>query len=124
MKVIVSLLAFLILLTGCSSTYNVIPPKLVDSVMKEKENAAFIDIRSTDKYDESHINKFINMPIDKAYNTIIASYDTLLPIIIIGDEESDADELASQLTDAGYKNVSVVEGGMTEYQKTHSNQSV
>lgn len=80
-KLIVILLAGL-LLTGCGSkeetfTYQKIDSATAREIINESEKYQVIDVRTEEEYEESHLDKAINIPVDEI-SKIEMDKDTIL----------------------------------------------
>ena len=96
-------------------------PQEIDSVFRAKEifnkgNVLFVDARSSDNYDDGHIQGAISLPVgefDERIESFLNRYSPDQPIVTYcsGRTCEDSHELAQFLTDAGYTNVRIfIEG--------------
>lgn len=69
-----------------------------------RNGAAIIDLRSPRRFDEGHIPKAINIPIDRISINISRIKDMNVPIILCGDTD-DITRARHQLTGHGVKEV-------------------
>jgi rhodanese-related sulfurtransferase len=92
------------------------PPE-IDSVAQAKEifnqgNALFVDARSSDHYDEGHIQGAISLPVgqfDERIASFLNRYSPEQPIVTYcsGRTCEDSHNLAQFLSDAGFTNVRI-----------------
>ncbi len=104
MKKIIIIISFLVLITGCGSSYK--PVSYEDAVsLIENKRAVIIDVRTLIEYEEGHINNAINIPSDdiEIIQELILSKDTYLILYCRSGKRSRASY--DKLVELGYKNV-------------------
>ena len=92
-------------------------PQEIENVFKAKEEfdrgkVLFVDARSSDNYDDGHIQGAISLPVgefDERIESFLNRYSPDQPIVTYcsGRTCEDSHELAQFLTDAGYTNVRI-----------------
>ena len=87
------------------------------------ENSVLIDVRSPDAFERSHIGGAINFCVyEIAFIDKVKEYIAQLDqtIVVYGESKAfrGADYAFQKLTDAGYTNISVLEGGLANHQKS------
>ena len=113
MKKLFVLSLLCISICGCNSNeVNNVDIKKVtceekNEILKDNENAMFIDVRTKEEYNEGHIEKAINIPYDEIVDTL-ATYGTIdvdIPIIVYCKSGGRSSMAAESLKEAGYKNI-------------------
>jgi rhodanese-related sulfurtransferase len=112
-------------------SYNLLPAEDFNKMILAKKEFALIDVRSKDEFNNSSKNYWqnvgqvkgaINIPFAelKTSNSLPKSKDT--PVIIYGfNSQPDIFESAKWLKDQGYKNVSILQGGIWNLRWTSHN---
>jgi rhodanese-related sulfurtransferase len=112
-------------------SYNLLPAEDFNKMITAKKEFALIDVRSKDEFNNSSKNYWqnigqvkgaINIPFAElhASNSLPKSKDT--PVIIYGfNSQPDIFESAKWLKDQGYKNVSILQGGIWNLRWTSHN---
>jgi len=79
--------------------------------------AVFVDARSTERYEESHIRNAVSLPVDQFDQNIADFFEnhpfsTLIIVYCSGRECDQSHELAHMLIDAGFSHVRVLSDGL------------
>ncbi|WP_027269220.1 rhodanese-like domain-containing protein [Leptolyngbya sp. PCC 6406] len=70
-----------------------------------------IDLRSRERFNESHVTGAISLPMAEAVNRILTSLEFERDLYVYADTDEEATVMADQLRQAGYQRVSVLRGG-------------
>ena len=83
------------------------------------EQALVLDIRPKKEFDQGHVVDAINIPFDALKNrmTELEKYKTK-PIIVMCKHGQQSGSVGKTLGEAGYTNVSRLQGGVTEWSTT------
>lgn len=106
---------------------KVLSPQEVRDLLSSNDNAAYIDVRTVAEFAAGHPRgKIVNIPIvfhhpttkeiypNGSFLEVVASlYAKDAPLIIGGDDGERTKQAASQLQDAGYTNVCVMQEGFS-----------
>lgn len=71
-----------------------------------------IDIRDRSEFRQRHITGAICMPVDELVNRALVSLELVRDIYVYGDTNEEAAIAATKLREAGFLNVSELEGGL------------
>lgn len=71
-----------------------------------------VDVRSRDSFNIRRISGAVSIPVTELVGRISASLEIDRDIYIYGDNEEQAAEAATQLRDAGYRNIAEIIGGL------------
>ena len=103
MKKLIVVLLMSLLLTGCGSkeafTYQKIDSATAREIINESEKYQVIDVRTEEEYEESHLDKAINIPVDEI-SKIEMDKDTILFVYCKSGVRSKV--AAQTLIDLGY----------------------
>jgi rhodanese-related sulfurtransferase len=88
------------------------PAQALELISKKDDNYIFVDIRNPREYDNFHIEGAINIPMQRVLD------DQYVPTlkdkrikVLYSDESIDADQVRLLLTQYGYENLIVLQGG-------------
>ena len=132
--IIVSLVAFAIALAGCSRETPPAPattnsnqsaslpdrdPALARKLVSE--GAVLLDVRTVEEYSERHLDKAVNVPVDKLNGQMseiekLTSGDKSKPIVVYCQAGGRAGRAKTMLTSAGYTQVTNL-GGIDDWDK-------
>jgi rhodanese-related sulfurtransferase len=71
-----------------------------------------VDVRKHDEFIQGHILGAVNMPLDELIDRAVKSLEPVRDIYVYSDTDEEASEAAAKLREAGYMNVSEVQGGL------------
>lgn len=71
-----------------------------------------IDVRDHDEFHQRHITGAISMPVDQLVDRALMSLELVRDIYVYGDMNEEAAAAATKLRQAGFANVSEIEGGL------------
>lgn len=71
-----------------------------------------VDVRDRHEFNFSHITGAINLPLNELVNRASASLDFNRDLYLYSDADEDTALAAAQLREAGFQNVSEVQGGL------------
>ncbi|MBD0334440.1 MAG: rhodanese-like domain-containing protein [Cyanobacteria bacterium Co-bin13] len=74
-----------------------------------------IDTRVRDSFHESHVTGAISMPADSLIDQALASLEFERDLYIYADTDEEAAVAVQQLKSAGYRNVSILRGGVAAW---------
>lgn len=132
--ILISLVVFAIALAGCSRETP--PPPAAtnsgqsaslpdrDPALAKKlvsEGAVLLDVRTVEEYSERHLDKAVNIPVDKLNGQMseiekLTSGDKSKPIVVYCQAGGRAGRAKSALTAAGYTQVTNL-GGIDDWDK-------
>lgn len=110
MKKILIIALGIFMLTGCAQAYTTIDANRTKALLEN--GAIIIDVRTTEEYNESHIENAINIPLDKI-DTI--DYGKEEKIIVYCASGVRSMEAAKTLTSLGYTNIYNLDGGLINW---------
>ena len=88
------------------------PKTAMDLISKNDEKYIFVDIRNPREYDNFHIKGAVNVPMQRALDDEFIPYLQDDRIKVLYSEESiEADQVRLLLTQYGYNNLMVLQGG-------------
>ncbi|MGB4984662.1 MAG: rhodanese-like domain-containing protein [Erysipelotrichaceae bacterium] len=94
----------LVILVGCSS--NSIKSLVIDSkqakTMMDSEEVVVVDVRTKEEFDEGHISKAINIPLDEIEKIDVVKDKKILVYCRSGNRSATA---SSKLVEMGYEKV-------------------
>ncbi|KFZ27949.1 hypothetical protein IDAT_11795 [Pseudidiomarina atlantica] len=115
----VVLLVALIITTlqAATSKVKALPPQQA-TLLVDRNNGVFVDIRSVDEYRKGHVQGSINFPAERIRKNDTAALDKYksAPIVVVCATGMTAKAAANQLFKAGYENVAVLQGGISAWQ--------
>ncbi len=76
-----------------------------------------VDVRERNAFNTSHIMGAISMPITELVVRARASLELIRDIYVYGETDEQTTEAASQLREAGYRNIAELIGGLTAWRK-------
>ena len=89
-----------------------------DFVEIQDSDYILIDVRTKDEFDLGHIDSAINLDFySDTFQNDILSIDKNLPIVLYCRTNNRSTKTASILKDNGFKEISVLEGGITNWVK-------
>ncbi len=95
-----------------SSTHFMEPQLARELISKKDENYIFVDIRNPREYDNFHIEGAINIPMQRVLDdTYISALKDKRIKVLYSNESVDADQVRLLLTQYGYENLLVLQGG-------------
>lgn len=71
-----------------------------------------IDVRTHDEFLQRRITGAICMPVDQLVDRALVSLELIRDIYVYGDTNEEAAAAATKLREAGFSNVSEIEGGL------------
>ena len=74
-----------------------------------------IDIRSTNEFNQCHIQGAISLPLEQLVNRALETLETDRDIYIYSDADEETVAAATKLQEAGYTNVSELTGGLAAW---------
>lgn len=74
-----------------------------------------IDTRTRDSFNESHVMGAISMPASSLLQQALASLNLERDLYVYADTDEEAAVVVQQLRRAGYKNVSILRGGVAAW---------
>ncbi|MBG23635.1 MAG: rhodanese-like domain-containing protein [Idiomarinaceae bacterium] len=88
------------------------------TLLVNRNDGVFVDIRSVDEYRKAHIHGAINLPSERIRKNDTAALDKYkaAPIVVVCATGMTAKAAAQQLTKAGYENVALLQGGISAWQ--------
>ncbi|RUO56555.1 rhodanese-like domain-containing protein [Pseudidiomarina homiensis] len=88
------------------------------TLLVNRNDGVFVDIRSVDEYRKAHIHGAINLPAERIRKNDTAALDKYksAPIVVVCATGMTAKAAAQQLTKAGYENVALLQGGISAWQ--------
>lgn len=78
-----------------------------------------VDVRDHDAFNQCHITGAINMPIGELVDRALASLELVRDIYVYSDMEEEGAAAAAKLREAGYLNVSQLQGGLPAWKAYH-----
>jgi len=112
-------------------SYNLLPAEDFNKMITAKKDFALIDVRSKDEFNNSSKNYWqnigqvrgaINIPVAELHTSTSLPKSKDTPVIIYGfNSQPDIFESAKWLKDQGYKNVSILQGGIWNLRWTSHN---
>ena len=114
-RVILLLLAFVILLTGCANSqsgsimWRTVSQEEAMKIMEEEADYVILDVRTQAEYDEGHIPGAVLVPHDTIKGDVLELPDKKQLIWVYCRSGNRSKQAAQALADAGYE--SVVEFG-------------
>jgi rhodanese-related sulfurtransferase len=112
-------------------SYNLLPAEDFNKMITAKKEFALIDVRSKDEFNNSSKNYWqnigqvkgaINIPFAELHTSSSLPKSKDIPVIIYGfNSQPDIFESAKWLKDQGYKNVSILQGGIWNLRWTSHN---
>ena len=114
-RVILLLLAFVILLTGCANSqsgsimWRTVSQEEAMKIMEEEADYVILDVRTQAEYDEGHIPGAVLVPHDTIKGDVLELPDKKQLILVYCRSGNRSKQAAQALADAGYE--SVVEFG-------------
>ncbi len=110
MKKILIIVISLCILTACGNGYQTIESNQAKSLIEN--GATIIDVRTSEEYQEGHIENAINIPVDRI-NEVTSSKDTTIIVYCASGVRSA--QAAKVLKDAGYEKVYNLDGGLINW---------
>jgi rhodanese-related sulfurtransferase len=74
-----------------------------------------VDVRDRNSFNTSHISGAISMPLSELVERALASLSLTRDLYVYGETDEDSAEAENTLRSAGFKNVSVVRGGLAAW---------
>ncbi|MEL7315852.1 MAG: rhodanese-like domain-containing protein [Cyanobacteria bacterium J06559_3] len=74
-----------------------------------------IDVRDRGLFNESHVMGAISLPVAELINRVMGSLEFDRDLYVYAETDEEAETAATQLRDAGYKQVSVLRGGVAAW---------
>ncbi|GAB4243144.1 MAG: rhodanese-like domain-containing protein [Elainellaceae cyanobacterium] len=71
-----------------------------------------VDVRSRAEFAQSRISGAINLPPDQLVHQALRSLEPIRDIYVYGDTDEEGALAATKLREAGYQNVSEIQGGL------------
>jgi rhodanese-related sulfurtransferase len=92
----------------------------VEDLDLSDENTHLVDVLSEDYFEEKHIPRAINIPLDQVASRALEEFDKDGEIVLYcKDEECSASpKTAKKLEKLGFENVKDFEGGLAEWEST------
>lgn len=88
------------------------PATALDLISKKDENYIFVDIRNPREYDNFHIESAVNVPLQRALDDeYITQLENTKIKVLYSEESIDAEQVRLLLTQYGYDNLMVLQGG-------------
>ena len=101
------------------------PNTAFDLIKKGDEKHIFVDIRNPRDYDNFHIESAVNVPMQRVLDDEYIPYLKDDKIKVLYSEESiDANQVRLLLTQYGYKNLMVLQGGASYWKENMLSQNV
>jgi len=117
------LFSFPLLLAGQTDTsliYTIVGPEDFLTLIRFKENAVLLDVRLPFEYRKGHIEKSINVPIKLNHKKFLRKV-SFIPeesvILIYCESDVRSISAARRMYDAGYRNIYILEGGITAWKR-------
>ncbi len=107
------LLIFTLIFTACGSNYQIIEGYTLDAVINDNPDYQYIDLRSTEEFEQKYIPGFENIPATD-FNIDEIELDKSVPVILVNRDGDGYDDIAKSLSKKGY-DVYVVNGGLLKY---------
>ncbi len=110
MKKIFSILVIILLLTACSSGFEVINTNQAIDIIDS--GAVLIDVRTNEEFNREHISNAVNIPLEQI-DTIGYGKDT--KIIVYCQTGVRSREAVKKLVDMGYSKLYDLDGGLLNW---------
>ena len=105
-KINIMFIVFVLFITGCNNNND------INSIIEDK-NTIIIDVRTEEEYNERHIDRAINIPVDNIQNIKIKKNKTIVVYCRSGVRSKKAYDI---LLSMGYTDVHDL-GGIDNYKK-------
>jgi len=107
------------------SKHFIDPAKAMEILSNQKDNYLFIDLRNPRDFDNFHIDGAVNVPMPRILDNEFISYLKNDKIKVLYSNESiEADQIRLLLTQYGYSNLLVLQGGATYWKENMLSKNV
>ena len=119
-------LSLLVVVTGCSTVgvrsderpYAIVEPTIAYEMMLDHKQIVVLDVRPIEEFygELGHIGGALSVPIDRAEERLgeILPYRSQT-VLIYGDAQEDVQRAIEVLTDAGFRNLVLIRGGIRRW---------
>lgn len=100
------------------ATHYVDPSTAMEIISNQDDNYIFVDIRNPRDFANFHIEGAVNVPIPRILDDVYIPYlESDRKKILYSDESIEADQIRLLLTQYGYDNLYVLQGGATYWKE-------
>ncbi|KFZ31115.1 hypothetical protein IDSA_06455 [Pseudidiomarina salinarum] len=102
---------------AATSKVKALPPQQA-TLLVDRNNGVFVDIRSVDEFRKGHIQGSLNIPAERIRKNDFGALEKYksAPIVVVCATGMTAKGPATQLNKAGYEQVALLQGGIAAWQ--------